>query len=89
MFGCWDYRKRAIVLCGILQGETGSQSYLKMHADFAEMAALLRTPPKVIWLRVGNQSTATISTLLRHHADLIAAFEKDDGATCLEIYERK
>jgi predicted nuclease of predicted toxin-antitoxin system len=52
------------------------------------MAALLRTPPKVIWLRVGNRSTATISTLLRHHADLISAFEKDDGATCLEIYER-
>jgi predicted nuclease of predicted toxin-antitoxin system len=49
------------------------------------MAALLRTPPKVIWLRVGNQSTATISSLLRRHADLIAVFEKDDEATCLEI----
>jgi predicted nuclease of predicted toxin-antitoxin system len=62
---------------------------VSQDADFAEMAALLQTPPKVIWLRVGNQSTATISTLLRHHADLIAAFEKDDEATCLEIYERK
>jgi predicted nuclease of predicted toxin-antitoxin system len=49
------------------------------------MAALSRTPPKVVWLRVGNQSTAAISTLLRHHADLIAAFEKDDDAACLEI----
>jgi predicted nuclease of predicted toxin-antitoxin system len=54
-------------------------------ADFAEMAALLRPSPKVIWLRVGNQSTAAISILLRHHADLIAAFGKDDDATCLEI----
>jgi predicted nuclease of predicted toxin-antitoxin system len=62
---------------------------VSQDADFAEMAALLRTPPKVIWLRVGNQSTAKISTLLRHHADLIAAFEKDGDATCLEIYERK
>ena len=62
---------------------------VSQDADFAEMAALLPTPPKVIWLRVGNQSTATISTLLRHHADLIAAFEKDDDATCLELYERK
>lgn len=58
---------------------------VSQDADFAEMAALLRPSPKVIWLRVGNQSTAAISALLRHHADLIAAFEKDDDATCLEI----
>jgi predicted nuclease of predicted toxin-antitoxin system len=74
----WDYAR-----------ENGL-TIVSQDADFAEMAALLRTPPKVIWLRVGNQSTATISTLLRYHADLIiAAFEKDDDATCLEIYERK
>jgi len=66
----------------------GAKGYtiVSQDADFAEMAALLRTPPKVIWLRVGNQSTATISKLLRRHADLIALFEKDDQATCLEIY---
>jgi predicted nuclease of predicted toxin-antitoxin system len=58
---------------------------VSQDADFAEMAALLRPSPKVIWLRVGNQSTITISTLLRHYAGLIAAFEKDDDATCLEI----
>jgi predicted nuclease of predicted toxin-antitoxin system len=50
------------------------------------MAALLRSPPKVIWLRGGNQSTAAISTLVRRHAELIVAFENDDDATCLEIY---
>jgi predicted nuclease of predicted toxin-antitoxin system len=58
---------------------------LSQDADFAEMAALLRPAPKVIWLRVGNQSTAAISILLRRHADLIAGFGKDDDATCLEI----
>lgn len=31
---------------------------VSQDADFAEMAALLGTPPKVIWLRTGNQSTA-------------------------------
>ena len=59
---------------------------VSQDADFAEMAALLGSPPKVIWLRAGNQSTAAISTLLRHHAELIVAFGNDDGATCLEIY---
>jgi predicted nuclease of predicted toxin-antitoxin system len=54
--------------------------------DFAEMAALLRSPPKAIWLRGGNQSTAAISTLIRRHAELIVAFGNDDAASCLEIY---
>lgn len=59
---------------------------VSQDVDFAEMAAVLGSPPKVIWLRAGNQSTAAISTLLRRHAELIVAFGSDDGATCLEIY---
>jgi predicted nuclease of predicted toxin-antitoxin system len=54
--------------------------------DFAELAALLGSPPKVIWPRAGNQTTATISALLRRHARTIQAFEGDDDAACLEIY---
>jgi predicted nuclease of predicted toxin-antitoxin system len=50
------------------------------------MATLLGSPPKVIWLRVGNQSTEAIATLVRHHAELILAFGEDTGAACLEIY---
>jgi predicted nuclease of predicted toxin-antitoxin system len=50
------------------------------------MAALLGPPPKVIWLRAGNRSTAAVSKLLRHHSELIVAFGSDDGAACLEIY---
>jgi predicted nuclease of predicted toxin-antitoxin system len=59
---------------------------VSQDVDFAEMAAVLGSPPKVIWLRGGNQSTAVISTLIRRHADLIVAFENDNDATCLEIY---
>ena len=59
---------------------------VSQDADFAEMAVLLRSPPKVIWLRAGNQSTADISSLLRHHSDLILAFGDDVEAACLEIY---
>jgi predicted nuclease of predicted toxin-antitoxin system len=46
----------------------------------------LRSPPKVIWLRAGNQSTADISLLVRRHVDLILAFGEDAEAACLEIY---
>jgi predicted nuclease of predicted toxin-antitoxin system len=59
---------------------------VSQDVDFAEMAALLGSPPKVIWLRAGNQSTAAISTLIRRHAALIVEFENDGDAACPEIY---
>jgi predicted nuclease of predicted toxin-antitoxin system len=73
----WDYAK------------ANGFTIVSQDADFAEMAALLGSPPKVIWLRAGNQSTAAISTfsaLMRRHADLIVAFGNDHATACLEIY---
>jgi predicted nuclease of predicted toxin-antitoxin system len=58
---------------------------VSLDSDFAEMAALLGPPPKVIWLRCGNQPTTFIGRLLRDHFDAITAFEADSAA-CLEIY---
>jgi predicted nuclease of predicted toxin-antitoxin system len=49
------------------------------------MAALLGPPPKVIWLRCGNQPSAIIEALLRQNAEAIAVFEGEETA-CLEIY---
>jgi predicted nuclease of predicted toxin-antitoxin system len=57
-----------------------------LDSDFAEMAALFGPPPKVIWLRCGNQPTAVMERLLRRHIDAIAGFERDESAACLEIY---
>lgn len=57
-----------------------------LDADFAERAALLGGPPKVVWLRCGNQPTAAIEKLLRGHAEAIATFAHN-AAACLEIYE--
>ena len=54
-------------------------------SDFADMAALYGPPPKVIWLRCGNQPTQAIEKLLRRHTQTIAAFEQDPTANCLEI----
>lgn len=54
--------------------------------DFADMAALLGAPPKVIWLRAGNQTTLAIADLLRRHAETIRSFQHAAAAACLEIY---
>jgi predicted nuclease of predicted toxin-antitoxin system len=48
-------------------------------------ATLLGPPPKVIWLRCGNQPTERVEKLLRDHAKTIGAFEHNKAA-CLEIY---
>ena len=60
---------------------------VSLDADFAEMAALLGAPPKVVWLRCGNQPSVIIENLLRQNAAAIKAFEHDT-ADCLEIYLR-
>lgn len=56
-----------------------------LDADFADMAALRGPPPKVIWLRCGNQPTTVIEQLLRSNVPLISDFIHRDGAACLEL----
>lgn len=55
-------------------------------SDFAELAALLGPPPKLIWLRCGNRPTSFIERMLRNRASMIDAFDRDAHAACLEIY---
>jgi predicted nuclease of predicted toxin-antitoxin system len=59
---------------------------VSLDSDFAEMAALLGPPPKIIWLRCGNQPTAVIEKLLRSHADVLEQFDMDSASACIEIY---
>jgi predicted nuclease of predicted toxin-antitoxin system len=54
-------------------------------ADFAEMAALYGPPPKVVWLRGGNQPTGAVEATLRRGHELILAFVQDEDAACLEL----
>jgi predicted nuclease of predicted toxin-antitoxin system len=55
-------------------------------ADFADMAVLYGPPPKIIWLRCGNQPAAFVAKLLRGQAESIAAFAEDAESACWEIY---
>jgi predicted nuclease of predicted toxin-antitoxin system len=59
---------------------------ISQDADFADLATLFGPPPKVIWLRSGNQPTYAIEQRLRDHAEAIAAFAEDEAAACWEIY---
>jgi predicted nuclease of predicted toxin-antitoxin system len=57
-----------------------------LDVDFADIAALRGAPPKVIWLRCGNQPTRFVERLLRDHAALIDTFLASDDVACLELY---
>jgi predicted nuclease of predicted toxin-antitoxin system len=59
---------------------------VSQDVDFADMATLYGPPPKVIWLRCGNQPTESIEKRLRERAEAIASFGQDSTATCWEIY---
>jgi predicted nuclease of predicted toxin-antitoxin system len=47
------------------------------NADFAERALSHGPPPKVVWLRLGNCTTAQVESLLRRHTTDLLAFERD------------
>ncbi len=72
-FDIWQYAR------------TNGFTIVTQDADFADMSALFGSPPKVIWLRCGNQPTSIIEGLIRQHADAIAAFDKDSTVSCFEI----
>ena len=59
---------------------------VSQDADFAELASLFGPPPKVIWLRCGNQRTEAIELLFRANAPALIVFEQDVNASCWEIY---
>jgi predicted nuclease of predicted toxin-antitoxin system len=59
---------------------------VSLDSDFADMAALYGPPPKVIWLRCGNQTSESIEKLFRDHAEAAITFEQDAGAACWELY---
>lgn len=53
--------------------------------DFHRLSLLRGAPPKVVWLRIGNCTTADISRWLSVHADDLRKFEAQADATVLEL----
>lgn len=50
------------------------------------LSGLRGPPPKVIWLRRGNQATSAIEQMLRREVEAMLAFDQDGDVACLEIY---
>lgn len=54
-------------------------------SDFEELSVLKGPPPKVIWLRTGNCTTAALIALFRRHETEIARFVASETDAILEI----
>ncbi len=58
---------------------------LTQDSDFYDLACVWGFPPKVIWLRCGNQKSAHVEFLLRNNLEEIKRFGEDQSTACLEI----
>jgi len=54
-------------------------------SDFHQLSFAYGHPPKVVWLRVGNGSTAAVADLLRKHHEAMRRFEVDPEAAFLAL----
>ena len=59
---------------------------LTQDSDFHELSLIEGPPPKVIWLKCGNQTKHFIAKLLLQHKTEIEQFFQTNDVVCLEIY---
>ena len=55
-------------------------------SDFSDLCILLGFPPKVIWIRRGNCSSADIESMLRNHKADIEALGRDEVIGILTLF---
>ncbi len=55
-------------------------------ADFADLSVLRGFPPKVVWIRRGNCSTANIEEILRDHNSDIEDLAADSTSGILTLF---
>lgn len=58
---------------------------VSFDSDFYDFSLVWGHPPKIIWIRTWNQTTAEIEFLLRKHTHNIEAFVENHELACLEI----
>src|ERR1700724_887606 len=71
----------AVWACAAAQGLV----IVSKDSDFQHRALLLGHPPKVVWVRLGNCSTAAVAALLRGRQSDLLAFESDPTASLLAV----
>lgn len=69
----WDYaRQNGLVI-------------VTKDEDYSQMSVLRGYPPKILWLLIGNCSTAEVEALLRRRSADIQGFELDDAVGVLAL----
>lgn len=53
--------------------------------DFQRLSVMQGSPPKVIWIRLGNCATADVARLLRFRVDQIRVFVEDNDSAFLAL----
>jgi len=62
---------------------------VSQDADFAERSRLYGAPPKVVWLRCGNQTPQPVERILRGHFELIHELIQNPELHSVEIVARR
>ncbi len=57
-------------------------------SDFSQRSFLLGSPPKVIWLRIGNCTTTRVDFVLRNASDRVLAFDRGEESCLVLTYPR-
>jgi predicted nuclease of predicted toxin-antitoxin system len=82
----------------LLRLHTADDSYLWYYArqhgftlatkntDMVDLCVFRGAPPKVLWVRTGNCSTAEISELFARNERRIAEFERDETRVVLSLF---
>jgi predicted nuclease of predicted toxin-antitoxin system len=70
----WDYAR------------ANGYAIVTKDSDFNERSVLRGTPPKVIWLRLGNCTTGQVEASLREHQAEVRAFIADPTLGVLELF---
>lgn len=60
-------------------------SIVTKDSDFNDLAILKGTPPKIIWLKVGNCKVSDIENILNDHVQSIKDFLEAEDSSILEI----
>jgi predicted nuclease of predicted toxin-antitoxin system len=63
----------------------GGYCLVTKDSDFNEILSSRGFPPKVIWIRLGNCTTAQIANLMRQHYSTIVEFNQNEVAALLEL----
>jgi predicted nuclease of predicted toxin-antitoxin system len=65
--------------------KAGGFTIVSKDADYGEMSMALGFPPKVIWIRRGNCSTAQIEELMRRDYEFIQQLDLNSDLSVLSI----